>query len=462
MSDLDATNYNRNYLLWGRTSSRGNGQAPDPGYVVTNNTLVAGELLAGVPGARSMASTTRSRARTRRRPRTTCSFEAELPLSDALAAFRADRHCPRVTARRRRRTCPRRCPARATARAGSSRDRQRAGLRLWRDRHSTPVPGGTPVHFGWIFGAQFVDVEDEETWAQIDADFRSTAARGPGSSSACGTTSTSASRSTRSPRVRLSAAARPAAAASIRRIIRDNLHALSDRLQHLRRHPPDRHLVLVARRNSRRTTARGDVGPRPAARQCCLCAFEVEEKNAAAYVQANFKGASWSGNLGGATSGPMKHVVTYTQTVCVGPGRDPDARCSGPVRLGFRSKTATTTGPPEREPQADISDDRGRAFAFGRTMTRAGLFGARRRHRPVTTGHRRRDRLRHRRQPGPRADPVEELRRRRLNGISPIFVAASLVVLHGPRQLRRLRQRDQHLLHLQLAVPGRPGRRSTC
>ena len=44
-SDLEADNYNRNYLLWGAAHHRptDNGQAPDPGYVVRNNTLVAGE-----------------------------------------------------------------------------------------------------------------------------------------------------------------------------------------------------------------------------------------------------------------------------------------------------------------------------------------------------------------------------------------------------------------------------------
>jgi len=40
-SKLDANNYNRNYLLWGsHFINGGNGQAPDPGYVVRNGTLV--------------------------------------------------------------------------------------------------------------------------------------------------------------------------------------------------------------------------------------------------------------------------------------------------------------------------------------------------------------------------------------------------------------------------------------
>jgi iron complex outermembrane receptor protein len=42
-SKLDASNYNRNYMLWGaHFINGGQGQAPDPGYVVRNGTLVSG------------------------------------------------------------------------------------------------------------------------------------------------------------------------------------------------------------------------------------------------------------------------------------------------------------------------------------------------------------------------------------------------------------------------------------
>src|SRR6185436_18920233 len=40
-SKLDATNYNRNYLIWiTHVLNGGAGQAPDPGFVVRNGTLV--------------------------------------------------------------------------------------------------------------------------------------------------------------------------------------------------------------------------------------------------------------------------------------------------------------------------------------------------------------------------------------------------------------------------------------
>jgi iron complex outermembrane receptor protein len=46
-SKLDASNYNRNYMLWGsHFINGGQGQAPDPGYVVRNGTLVSANFTA--------------------------------------------------------------------------------------------------------------------------------------------------------------------------------------------------------------------------------------------------------------------------------------------------------------------------------------------------------------------------------------------------------------------------------
>src|SRR5271170_6178755 len=49
-SKLEAPNYNRNYLMWNtHYINSGNGQAPDPGYVISNNTLVTANFT-GAPG----------------------------------------------------------------------------------------------------------------------------------------------------------------------------------------------------------------------------------------------------------------------------------------------------------------------------------------------------------------------------------------------------------------------------
>jgi hypothetical protein len=38
--------------------------------------------------------------------------------------------------------------------------------------NTTPFPGGMPVAFGWIFGAQNVDVIDTEEWLKLDGTFK--------------------------------------------------------------------------------------------------------------------------------------------------------------------------------------------------------------------------------------------------------------------------------------------------
>ena len=173
MSDLDATNYNRNFLLRPRDILRkvGEGTAPDPGYVVRNGTLVAGKLATPATAPLVPESTTRFHARTKRQARTTA---VSRPATDSATRSR----CParsgprRGTARHRRRTCPRRLRPPAPAGATSCNGIGNApDFNFGTADTSTPVPGGNPVGFGWIFGDQFVDVEDQEDWAQIDADY---------------------------------------------------------------------------------------------------------------------------------------------------------------------------------------------------------------------------------------------------------------------------------------------------
>ena len=75
-------------------------------------------------------------------------------------------------ARHRRRTYPRRDPAGTAAQAGSFT--ASAARRTSTSARPIPRLRSRAVRqsvFGWIFGAQHVDVEDEETWAQIDAEF---------------------------------------------------------------------------------------------------------------------------------------------------------------------------------------------------------------------------------------------------------------------------------------------------
>ena len=122
MSELDATNYNRNYLFWGvNVLNDGQGQAPDPGYVVRNNTLVAAtfsprRLRSPVPpdddtqhpdcrfyGVYDQISRPDEKATSNY-----AQSRGQLPDSATRSKSPARSAPRRATARHRRRTCPRR------------------------------------------------------------------------------------------------------------------------------------------------------------------------------------------------------------------------------------------------------------------------------------------------------------------------------------------------------------------
>ena len=242
MSDLDATNYNRNFLFWTRNIlQRGAGAGRRRIRATSSGTARSSRRTGRARARRRPASTTRSRGPTPRRLRTTAaSAPATRSATPSRCPARSGRR--RVTARRRRRTCPRRScrPARAAA-------TQLNGINSAPDFNfgtadtSTPFPGGTPVGFGWIFGAQAVDVEDQEDWAQIDADFALDGGAFTGLQFGVRYSNHRATRSGSSARARSSRGASDPANYP------DDVPELPVRLQQLRRIVPDECLVLDAR-----------------------------------------------------------------------------------------------------------------------------------------------------------------------------------------------------------------------
>ena len=109
-SKLDAPNYNRNYLLWNtHFINSGAGQAPDPGYVVTNNTLTKATFT-GCPGTLYGVYDQISRP-DERRPPTTSTSTANFTLHRARCPCSAQLASPRATARPRPRMSRRRIRA---------------------------------------------------------------------------------------------------------------------------------------------------------------------------------------------------------------------------------------------------------------------------------------------------------------------------------------------------------------
>jgi len=165
-SKLDADNYNRNLLLWNsRILAAGQGQAPRPGYVVRNGTLVQAEFdpIAGnAYGVYDQISRPGSGSSSR-----FVNFDSAFRASDALS-FEG-----KVGQSRGRGKTPTQDVAEWDMGIGSGASYRLNGLSGAADwalgNWNVSSPNNTPLD--WIFGAQNVNVRDESTWAQVDGDF---------------------------------------------------------------------------------------------------------------------------------------------------------------------------------------------------------------------------------------------------------------------------------------------------
>jgi iron complex outermembrane receptor protein len=169
-SNLDAPNYNRNYLLWNtHYINSGAGQAPDPGYVVQSNTLTSANFT-GVPGTYYGVYDQISR------PDETESsnyidFDANLKVNDALS------FALQLGTSKGQGKTPTQDVSETQPDFGLGAGYQLNGMgsgpnfNFGATNNTTPFPGGVPVAFGWIFGAQDVVVNDKEDWAKLDGTF---------------------------------------------------------------------------------------------------------------------------------------------------------------------------------------------------------------------------------------------------------------------------------------------------
>ncbi|HEY0502400.1 MAG TPA: TonB-dependent receptor [Lysobacter sp.] len=168
-SDMKADNYNRNYMLWGsRILAQGAGQAPDPGYVIRDNTLVQATFAAdptrqyGIydqisrPGAKSSTETFSLDGK----------WDASEKLSFKAQAGMSEGHGE--------------TPTQDVAEwdvglgTGAGWSMHGVGAADWNLGTANTGAPGTPLtdyRLDWIFGFQDIDVEDTEDWAQIDGQY---------------------------------------------------------------------------------------------------------------------------------------------------------------------------------------------------------------------------------------------------------------------------------------------------
>lgn len=159
VSDLNASNYNRNYLLY-NPRTIGAGIAPAPGYVVKNNTLVS----AVIPDTGAQYGLYDMIARPDEKAKTTfLSASAEWNVSDRLSfdfklgTSTGHGETPTQDVAEWR-------VGGAGASWGLNGIDQAASFSL---NENTAAPQAN-LALDWIFGLQNLDIEDKDKWAQID------------------------------------------------------------------------------------------------------------------------------------------------------------------------------------------------------------------------------------------------------------------------------------------------------
>ncbi len=166
VSNMKAPNYNRNYLFWGsHVVNQGQGQAPDAGYVVRNNTLVSANF--------SPVATTQYGIYDQiSRPDASAdssfvSLDTAWKVSDRLS----------LTSKLGTSSGSGKSPTQDVAEwdtgKGTGAGYRLNGIHSAADFNLGSTNNASPAGAGldFIFGAQFVDVKDKENWGQIDGEY---------------------------------------------------------------------------------------------------------------------------------------------------------------------------------------------------------------------------------------------------------------------------------------------------
>jgi len=169
-ANLDAPNYNRNYLMWStHFVNFGAGQAPNPGYVVQDGTLTSATFT-GVPGTAYGIYDQISRP-DESADSAFVNLDGTFVLTDHL---RLDAQLGWSEGHGK---TPTQNVAETEPGVGAGATYTLNGLSRPPDwslpgvNYSQPFPPGDPsaLTFGWIFGGEDIDTIDKETWAKLDA-----------------------------------------------------------------------------------------------------------------------------------------------------------------------------------------------------------------------------------------------------------------------------------------------------
>jgi iron complex outermembrane recepter protein len=362
-SRMIASNVNDNYLLWStHFVDSGAGQAPNPGYVVQNNTLTSATF-APVAGTAYGVYDQISRPDEAATANfvnldTTWNAGESLSFLGQVGYSWGDGKTPNQNV------------SETNPGVGTGASYQLNGIGtgpsfgLGNTNNTTPVPGGVPVAFSWIFGDQDVDVKDTEEWAKIDSDFKI--------SDASWTDLKFGVRYQKHDRTSAGVIGQgPSALASGAGTFAgqyptgfsnypSNFNTFGANI------PTDIWTWTPAQLAAYDSPA--NVNRNPATRLDWNSMFEVYEKDTAAYVQADFKGENWAANAGLRYVHTVEDVVTYTGVSPQTPGSqysDFGTFIGVPVSNSYNDVL------PSANLKIDLTPELVARFAAAETMTRA-------------------------------------------------------------------------------------------
>jgi iron complex outermembrane receptor protein len=358
-SKLNASNYNRNYLLWStHFVNSGAGQGPDPGYVVQSNTLTKANFT-GVPGtfygvydqiSRPDESATANFVNLD----TTWNASSLLTFVGQVGYSWGDGKTPRQDVSETQ-------PGLGTGGAYQLNGLGKApDFSLGNTNNTTPTPGGVPVSFGWIFGAQDIDVKDKEKWAKIDSDYKID--NGAWKDLKFGVRYEAHDRTSEN-----AIAQGPTAAGQKTSAYPTTFSNYPSNFETFGGNIPTGIWFWTPEQLAAYDNP-NNVNRDPLAREYYQYLFAVHEKNSAAYVQADFKGDNWAANAGVRVVHTQEDAISYTQVAANTPGAVLTS-AFGPF-AGLEREHTYNDVLPSANLKLDLSPDLVARFAASETMTR--------------------------------------------------------------------------------------------
>jgi iron complex outermembrane receptor protein len=358
-SKLTATNYNRNYLMWStHFVNFGAGQAPDPGYVVQNNTLTKATF-SGVPGTFYGVYDQISRPDETATANfvnldTTWNVGTALSFFGQVGYSWGDGKTPHQDV------------SETQPGLGSGAGYQLNGMgsapnfNLGNTVNTTPTPGGVPVTFGWIFGAADIDIRDTEKWAKIDSAYNidnnawKDLKFGVRYEAHDRTSPTGVAQGPLAPGMD------PANYPQGFQNYPSNFNTFGGNIPTgIWYWTPEQ----LAAYNSPTNVNRD-----PITREYYQYLFAVHEKDTAAFVQADFKGEGWAANVGVRYVHTQEDAISYTQVDPTTPGAILTS-AFGPF-AGIEREHNYNDVLPSANLKLDVTHDLVARFAASETMTR--------------------------------------------------------------------------------------------